>query len=74
MKQTPQPKTEKPYRGCEICELKIRANERAKTWLEDNKKFLDWLEWIPKSSSNFTEHKLAVLRETIRAELKKVAK
>jgi len=28
--QKPQPKTEKPYRGCEICEQKMRADERAK--------------------------------------------
>ena len=54
--QKPQSKTEKHYRGCEICEQKMRADERAKTLKEvkgklyymvdrqNAKCFFEWLE------------------------------
>ena len=45
--QKPQPKTEKPYRGCEICEQKMRADERAKMFseLDELQEFLEADMW-----------------------------
>ena len=79
--QKPQPKTEKPYRGCEICEQKMRADERAKMFLklaklEDNMFYdLDYFRQNTLSEAQEKDFEKLIRKiEKSWAELKKVTK